>query len=380
MSYTKETKFAVLTGILALAIFAAAYSSTQMLNAVAQTGEEQQRQTAGISADEALPISAPYYPGHTGTPTISTSGSASTKVQPDKFSVTVGVETNGTTAEEAAASNADLMDKVIAALRALGIAEADISTSNYSVYPIYSVIEDVNACRVMEGFPIPPECYSDQVITGYKASNSVTVTLDADGQIDAGEVIDTAIVAGANNVNGVYFFISQEMQQETRDGLIRDAIASARQRAEIAADAVGMEITGVLSINLNDVYFPIFSRGAFDLSEAATPILPGEQELTNTVNVVYTMSDGSTTEAENNNNGFGQREAAMAFLLEKLPELGIEIDDDMDIHMDMITHISETEYHADFAVVDTNDQVHNGHIEVVNGEVAVAELDGESIL
>jgi uncharacterized protein len=380
MSYTKETKFAVLTGILALAIFAAAYSSTQMLNAVAQTGEEQQRQTAGISADEALPISAPYYPGHTGTPTISTSGSASTKVQPDKFSVTVGVETNGTTAEEAAASNADLMDKVIAALRALGIAEADMSTSNYSVYPIYSVIEDVNACRVMEGFPIPPECYSDQVITGYKASNSVTVTLDTDGQIDAGEVIDTAIVGGANNVNGVYFFISQEMQQETRDSLIRDAIASARQRAEIAADAVGMEITGVLSINLNDVYFPIFSRGAFDLSEVATPILPGEQEVTNTVNVVYTMSDGSTTEAENNNNGFGQREAAMAFLLEKLPELGIEIDDDMDIHMDMITHISETEYHADFAVVDTNDQVHNGHIEVVNGEVAVAELDGESIL
>ena len=378
MSRKKETMFAVLTGILALGIFAAAYSSTQMLNAVAQTGEEQARQQSGISADEAAPISAPYYHGYSGTTTVSTSGFATTKVKPDKFSATVGVETNGTTAQEAADNNADLTEKVVAALRALGISEDQISTSNYSVYPVYSVINDVNACRVMEGFPIPPECYSDQTITGYKAVNSVTVTLDVDGDIDAGEVIDAAIGAGANNANGVFFFISQELQQSIRDGLIKEAIANARQRAEIAAEAVGMEITGVQSINLNDVYFPIYSRGAFDATVAETPFFTGEQEITNTVNVVFTMGDG--TAAETNSTGFGQREAAVAFLEEKLPQLGFVIDDPMDIHMDLITHISETEYHADFAVIDTNGQVHNGHIEVVEGEVAVAQLDGESIL
>jgi uncharacterized protein len=378
MSRKKETMFAVLTGILALGIFAAAYSSTQMLNAVAQTGEEQARQQSGISVDEAVPISAPYYHGYSGTPTVSTSGFATTKVKPDKFSVTVGVETNGTTAQEAADSNADLMEKVVAALRALGISEDQISTSNYSVYPVYSVINDVNACRVMEGYPIPPECYSDQTITGYKAVNSVTVTLDVDGDIDAGKVIDAAIGAGADNVNGVFFFTSQELQQNVRDGLIKEAIASARQRAEIAAEAVGMEITGVQSINLNDVYLPIYNRGAFDATVEQTSFFPGEQEITNTVNVVFTMGNGTT--AETNSTGFGQREAAVAFLEEKLPQLGFVIDDPMDIHMDLITHISETEYHADFAVVDTNGQVHNGHIEVVEGEVAVAQLDGESIL
>jgi len=370
--------FAVLTAILALGIFAAAYSSTQMLNAVAQTGEEQTRPQSGISVDEAVPISAPYYPGYSGTPTVSTSGFATTKVKPDKVSVTVGVETNGTTAQEAADSNADLMEKVVAALRALGISEDQISTSNYSVYPVYSVINDVNACRVMEGYPIPPECYSDQTITGYKAVNSVTVTLDVDGDIDAGKVIDAAIGAGADNVNGVFFFISQELQQSIRDSLIKEAIASARQRAEIAAEAVDMEITGVQSINLNDVYFPIYSRGAFDATVAETPFFTGEQEITNTVNVVFTMGDG--TAAETNSTRFGQREAAVAFLEEKLPQLGFVIDDPMDIHMDLITHISETEYHADFAVIDTNGQVHNGHIEVLEGEVAVAQLDGESIL
>ncbi|MGI0037429.1 MAG: SIMPL domain-containing protein [Nitrososphaera sp.] len=379
MSRKKETTFAVLTGILALGIFAAAYSSTQMLNAVAQTSEEQARQQYGISVDEALPISAPYYHGYSGTPTVSTSGFATTDVQPDKFSVTVGVETDGITAQEAADKNADLMEKVVAALRALGISEDQISTSNYSVYPVYSVIKDVNSCRVMEGYPIPPECYSDQTITGYKAVNSVTVTLDVDGDIDAGKVIDAAIGAGANNVNGVFFFISQEMQQVIRDSLIKEAIASARQRAEIAADAVGMEITGVQAINLNDVYFPIFSRGAFDATVAETPFFPGEQEITNTVNVVFTMGNG-TPAGEVNSTGFGQREAAVAFLEERLPQLGFVIDDPMDRHMDLITHVSETEYHADFAVIDTNGQVHNGHVEVVEGEVAVAELDGESIL
>ena len=376
MSKKKETMFAVLTGILALGIFAAVYSSTQMLNAVAQTSEEQA--SSGISADEALPISAPYYHGYSATPTVSTSGTATTKVQPDKFSVTVGVETNGTTAQEAADANADLMEQVVAALRALGISEDQISTSNYSVYPVYSVIKDVNSCRVMEGFPIPPECYSDQTITGYKAVNSVTVTLDSDGDIDAGEVIDAAIGAGANNVNGVFFFTSQEMQQEIRDGLIQEAIASARQRAEIAAEAVGMEISGVQAISLNDVYFPVYSR-SFDASVAETPFFPGEQEITNTVNVVFTMGNG-TTQGEVNSTGFGQREAAVAFLEERLPQLGYVIDDPMDIHMDLITHISETEYHAEFAVIDADGQVHNGRVEVVEGVVTVAELDGQSIL
>jgi hypothetical protein len=99
----------------------------------------------------------------------------------------------------------------------------------------------------------------------------------------------------------------------------------------------------------------------------------------NTVNVVFTMGNGST-DGEVNGTGFGQREAAVAFLEERLPQLGIVIDDPMDIHMDLITHISETEYHAEFAVVDQNGEVHNGRVEVVNGEVTVAELDGESIL
>lgn len=230
----------------------------------------------------------------TGRATISASGSATTKVQPDKVSVTIGVETNGTTAQEASSTNSNLTADVLAALIELGIPEEQISTSNYNVYPIYSqeqpMTEPTEVCIMI--YPPPPECLPKQNIIGYVASSSLAVTLDVDGEIDGGEVIDTAIEAGANTVNGVFFFISSERQEEIRDGLIGDAIENARHRADVAATAVGMEVSGVKSINLNDVYFPIFSSG-YDTSlreGAATQLMPGEQEVTMTVSVVYYMS------------------------------------------------------------------------------------------
>jgi uncharacterized protein YggE len=226
--------------------------------------------------------------------TVSTSGSATTKVQPDKVSVTVGVETNGTTAQEASSSNANATDDVVAALIELGIPEEQISTSSYNVYPVYSqelMSEPPEVCIMI--YPPPPECLPGQEIVGYAASSSLTVELDVDGDIDGGQVIDAAIEAGANTVNGVFFFISSEMQEEIRDGLIGDAIESARHRADVAATAVGMEVSGVKAINLNDVQFPFFSSGldtSFREGGIAPTLLPGEQQVTMTVSVVYYLS------------------------------------------------------------------------------------------
>lgn len=70
----------------------------------------------------------------------------------------------------------------------------------------------------------------------------------------------------------------------------------------------------------------------------------------------------------------------MAFLLEKLLVLRIQNDEEIEIRMEMVTYISEKDYHADFSVVDVSGQVHDGHVEVAKGEVAVATLDGKSIL
>jgi uncharacterized protein YggE len=254
-------KLVLLAGILAAGLLGAAFAS-QVQSVAAQAQNDTDRST------------------------VTTSGTAITTVDPDKFSVTVGVETNGTTAQEATSANAELIAQVVAALTGLGIAEENITTSSYNVYPLYESREAAEACILI--YPPPPECQPRQVITGYRASSSVTVTLDADGQVDAGQVIDTAVAAGANTVNGAYYFLSTEMQQQVRDELIADAIANARHRADIAAQAVGMEVAGVQSINLNDVYFPVLYRDvALESSGASTQILPGQQEVSMSVNVTY---------------------------------------------------------------------------------------------
>lgn len=395
---TKNQKI-LLAGILAAGLLAAVFAAGQLMapqNATAQDNGNQTdtgSQPPVTSADgidcatdpslvhcvdgNVTSTSAASWDG--GRATLTTSGMATTKTQPDKFTVTVGVETNSTTAQEAASLNADAAADVIAALAELGIAEEQMSTSQYSVYPVYGNNATDQAC--IEIYPPPPECQQGQ-ITGYKASSSTSVTLDMDGEIGAGQVIDTAIEAGANTVSGVYFFLSQEKQQEVRDGLIADAIADARQRADAAAEVLGTQVTGVHAVNLSDVQFPVLSS-APEALQADTQILPGEQEVTSTVSITYFIgeADGvSATEGEESDGGIAAVATAREFILSKLPELGIEIDNELDLHTDMVAQISESEYHMEFGVMDTEGQSHDGHIEIVDGEVTVAMLNGESML
>ena len=225
--------------------------------------------------------------------TVATTGTASQSVQPDRVSVNIGVETNGTTASEAVSRNADAMDRVISALRNLGIEENELATSSFNVYPIYEYRQPTQPC--IEIYPPPPECMPKQTIVGYGASNSITVTLDVNStSVNAGEAIDAAVGAGANTVNSAYFFISNALQEEIRSSLIRDAIDNARQRAELAADAVGHSVSGVHSINLNEVHFPAYygrTAAEGDLAVTQTALLPGEQQVSTTINVIYYMSD-----------------------------------------------------------------------------------------
>jgi uncharacterized protein len=209
--------------------------------------------------------------------------------------VTVGVETNSTTAQEAVILNANLTTQLVEAVRGLGINENQIETSSYSLLPIYEYIVPPQPC--IEIYPPPPGCETRQEIIGYRASNTVTVTLDVNAELNAGQVIDAAIGAGANRVDGIVFFISPDTQQQIRDTLIRDAIANARQRANIAAEALAMTISGVQSATLNPIDFPVYSvdlrEGAAaqaDSVSAPTPILPGQQEVSTTVSVVFYLS------------------------------------------------------------------------------------------
>src|SRR5918992_1162097 len=236
--------------------------------------------------------------------TLSVSSTSTTEVRPDQLSVTLGAETNATTAQQAVSQNANLTAQVIGAIRGLGIDENRIETSGYSVSPIYEYIQPPQPC--IEIYPPPPGCETRQEIIGYRATNTVTVTLDVPfsrmmnqpvPDVNAGQVIDAAVTAGANRVEGIVFFISPDRQQEIRDTLIGDAIANARQRANIAAEALEMTVSGVESATINPLDFPVFSvylqessAAAADSVSAPTQILPGEQEVSTTVSVVFYIS------------------------------------------------------------------------------------------
>jgi uncharacterized protein YggE len=278
---TNRRMFALIAGILAIGMVAASIIGGQMLSAQAQNSDDP------MPVDLECPTGAEVCGQEIQDVVqsiVSTSGTAIVKVNPDKVSVTIGVETRGETAEEAAAANAELMEKVIAALKEFGLSEDQISTNWYSVWPVY----EYRSPPCIEIFPQPPECAPKNEIVGYAASNSVTVTMDADENV--GELIDVAVAAGATNVNGAYFFVSNERQEELRQGLIADAIENARSRADKAAAAVGMEVNGIKSINLNDVYFPVIFRDFAAAEGASTPILPDQQEVSQSVQVTFLMS------------------------------------------------------------------------------------------
>jgi uncharacterized protein YggE len=314
------------TCVLALVLFVATpIAVSQIPSAKAQTigetgPEDQEPAASSINAtqtitqanetdlvdDDDLDEQNDFSPANLST--LSITSTATIEIRPDQLSVTVGVETNDTTAQEAVSQNANLTAQVIAALRGLGIGENRIETSSYSVLPIYQYVQPPQPC--IEIFPPPPGCETRQEIIGYRATNTVTVTLDVPffrmvtetvPDVNAGQVIDAAVTAGANRVEGIVFFISPDRQEEIRDTLIGGAIANARQRANIAAEALGMTVSGVQSATINPLDFPVFSvdlqegAAAADTVSAPTQILPVEQEVSTTVSVVfYIGAEGPT--------------------------------------------------------------------------------------
>lgn len=293
-----DKKLAFFGGMVVVGLFMATaiFGGSQTLNAYAQTSSE----NGSVGNNETL-LQASYSFVYGNLSTVSTSGTATSRATPDMFSVTVGVKTNGTTAQEAVSRNANLTTQVVTALRGIGISDNQIGTSSYSLSPIYENNRTLMQTPCIEIYPPPPECEPSQQIIGYSASNSVTVTLSVSGGIDAGQVIDVSTQAGANNVEGLLFFVSPDRQQEIRNSLIRDAIASARQRADIAADSLGMSISQVQSVDLNEVFFPLFRSGLAEFSTAGaaenvpvpTPTLPGEQDVSTTVSVVFYMNNAN---------------------------------------------------------------------------------------
>ncbi|MGD8486656.1 MAG: SIMPL domain-containing protein [Chloroflexota bacterium] len=206
--------------------------------------------------------------------TLSVNGTGRVNAVPDVADVNIGVTERAKEAAAASQQAADSMDSVIAALTGLGIDEKDIQTTNLSLNPI----QDWNSQ--------PPK------ITGWEASNQVRVTVR---EIDAvGTVVDAAVKAGANQVNGVSFRVEDPSaaQELARSAAVADARAKADQ---LAADA-GVEIVGIISISESGGQQPqpiYMARAEMAVAADAgvtTPVLPGEVELAVNVFIQYEIA------------------------------------------------------------------------------------------
>jgi uncharacterized protein len=218
--------------------------------------------TIGVSA---LPI-APAL-AQSETPAISVTGEATISVPPDQAQVEAGVTSDGKTAREASEANNVTMGKVLLALKAAGIDGKDIQTSRLSLQPQSAPNRSTNA------------------IAGYRASNQVTVRLRDITKV-AG-TIDLLLGAGANDIGGIHFMVSQA--SKLLDDAREQAVADARRKADIYAKAAGVTLGTPLSIAEEGGSAPVF-RGKMAMAPmAATPVAQGEETLSVTVSVSWAI-------------------------------------------------------------------------------------------
>ncbi len=203
--------------------------------------------------------------------TITVSASGRVSAEPDIVRLQAGLTTEATTARKALTDNNRVMRELIQELEREGIAEEDVQTSNFNVSPRYTRPERGGRAR----------------INGYQVSNQVSVTVR---EIErAGDILDTLVRLGANQMSGMAFEVSDA--DRLKDRAREKAMKAARRRAELLASAAGAEVGKVISIAEDAPMHgprPVAMRRAA-MKESSVPIAAGSQELEARVAVTWQL-------------------------------------------------------------------------------------------
>jgi uncharacterized protein YggE len=196
-------------------------------------------------------------------PVIRVSGEATVIAKPDQARIDIAVVTESKNAQEAASQNATQLDAVLAELRKVLGAGADIKTVSYSLSPVYQYPREGGA----------------PTLTGYTATNAIQVTTNDLTQV--GKIIDTAAQSSANRIQSLQFTLKD--QQAVYLQALREATAKARAKAETLASASSLKIVRVLSVEEGGhTMRPVYAEGVQARAAAApvqTPVEPGTIEV-----------------------------------------------------------------------------------------------------
>jgi uncharacterized protein YggE len=202
-------------------------------------------------------------------PQISVASRGDVKVDPDRATIQISVQTRSATAAAAATENANKQKAVVDALKALGLKDTDISTSGYTVNPEQRY-----------------EPNKEPVVVAYTVTNTLSVEVKSLKLV--GPVIDASLAKGANMINSLQF--SSSNTDSARRTAIALAIEHARADAEAAAKAAGGSLGGLLEVTIGAYYpppprpFTMGATAAMKASDVETPINPGEQTVSVDVN------------------------------------------------------------------------------------------------
>ena len=211
-------------------------------------------------------------PDGSATTGINVTGQGRVFGTPDTLTLNLGVAVVRPTVNAATTEAAAKAQAIIAALKANGVAEADIQTANYAIWPEYDYSGET------------------QRLVGYRVSNDLTVKVrDLD---KAGDILDAATAAGGNDtvVQNLSFSIEDNtaLLELARTAAWNDAEAKAEQLARLAGVSLrgAISITESISYNQPPIYY---EERAMAADSAGSPIQSGQQEVTVVVSVTFSI-------------------------------------------------------------------------------------------
>ena len=229
---------------------------------------------AGCAATQAAPQAAPSAASQELSRYITVVGRGKVSLVPDVAEINVGAEASGSTVSEAKAEVDGRMEAIVVALKEMGVTDEEIQTSHYSIYyerePYYPVARE-------EG---PQEAEGV-----YRVSNMLRVTIKEIEQV--GQILDAVVEAGANQMYGVSFTISDDesWQSDARE----KAMADARVRAEDLAGLAGVKLGEVLSVSEVIGSAPIVVEREMAAAYGGGGIAPGELEISLQIQVTFAI-------------------------------------------------------------------------------------------
>jgi uncharacterized protein len=223
-----------------------------------------------LSAALALPAFVPAFADTAPQRMVSVMGTGTVEAAPDMATLMIGVTSQADTAAAALSANSAATEALIARLTASGVETRDMQTSNLSINPNWAGYDS-----------------STPTISGYVATNMLTVRVR---KLDTtGAVLDAAVAEGANTLNGLVFGLADPDPafSEAR----KAAVADARAKAELLAEAAGVTLGPVLSIADGGAMTDPAPMYREAVSAAPVPVVGGELGLVATVNVTFAIAD-----------------------------------------------------------------------------------------